>query len=91
MIYINGRRIYEHRHVMEMALGRKLKRNEHVHHKDGNRINNNISNLELTNASDHARLHISSEAGLSNRAKEMSDLGHLARWGFSREVPNSDL
>jgi hypothetical protein len=36
-----------HRQVMEQHLGRKLRPNETVHHKDGNRANNKIENLEL--------------------------------------------
>lgn len=37
----------EHRQVMETILGRKLKKGETVHHKDGNKLNNNPNNLEL--------------------------------------------
>lgn len=38
----------EHRYVMQQHLGRPLRgRSEQVHHKDGNRSNNNVNNLEL--------------------------------------------
>jgi hypothetical protein len=37
----------EHRVVMEKKLGRSLKKGESVHHKDGNRTNNDPDNLEL--------------------------------------------
>lgn len=37
----------EHRHVMEQTLGRTLAKHERVHHKDGNRANNDPYNLEL--------------------------------------------
>lgn len=45
----NGQRVYvlQHRKVMEDFLGRKLLPHETVHHKDGDRANNHISNLEL--------------------------------------------
>jgi hypothetical protein len=39
--------IPEHRLVMSRHIGRDLLDNENVHHKDGNRLNNNIDNLEL--------------------------------------------
>lgn len=37
----------EHVVVMEKYLGRKLNQKEVIHHKDGNRQNNQIENLEL--------------------------------------------
>lgn len=39
--------VMEHRYVMSVFLNRKLFNHEIVHHKDGNKKNNNISNLEL--------------------------------------------
>jgi len=45
--------IREHRLVMEQYLGRYLEPNELVHHKDGNKTNNNISNLYLTTRKKH--------------------------------------
>lgn len=38
---------FEHRIVMARSLGRLLRSNETVHHLDGNRQNNDISNLQL--------------------------------------------
>jgi hypothetical protein len=44
---IGGKNHFEHRLVMERQLGRKLLPNETVHHRDGNKLNNDITNLEL--------------------------------------------
>lgn len=43
----DGQEIYLHRAVMEELLGRPLAAHEHVHHKDGDKLNNDWSNLEL--------------------------------------------
>jgi hypothetical protein len=47
----------EHRLVMEKELGRYLEKDEVVHHKDHNKKNNDISNLELLTKSTHGKLH----------------------------------
>lgn len=47
IIRVNRLNILEHRFVMSQFLGRKLRKDESVHHKNGNRIDNRIDNLEL--------------------------------------------
>lgn len=46
-IYIDGKVIKEHRHIMELSLGRKLLKTESIHHVNGNKLDNRIENLEL--------------------------------------------
>jgi hypothetical protein len=43
--------------AMESRLGRRLKNDECVHHIDGDKLNNEESNLALVTLSGHARLH----------------------------------
>jgi len=49
--------VLEHREIMEIHLGKKLSRNEVVHHTDHNKKNNVISNLEVMSRSAHSKLH----------------------------------
>ncbi len=48
--------VYEHRLVAEEKIGRRLKKGEIVHHKNGLRWDNNPENLEIMTASEHSKL-----------------------------------
>src|SRR5207237_341603 len=50
-------RVLEHRLVMEQQLGRRLNRDEVVHHINGNNADNRPANLKLTTFSEDIRSH----------------------------------
>lgn len=55
-IYVNRKLVYIHILVWERANG-KIPPNFDIHHKDGNKLNYSLDNLELLSKSDHKRLH----------------------------------
>ena len=46
-----------HRAVMERAIGRKLLTHEHVHHINGDKLDNRVENLEIIDARLHGLSH----------------------------------
>jgi hypothetical protein len=70
--------VMQHRKVMEQHLGRKLFPHETVHHKDGNRANNRLSNLELW----------SSKHGKGQRVEDKIEfcLSFLKEYGYELAV-----
>lgn len=77
----NSGRVYVHRHVMSVKLGRWITPLEHVHHIDENKLNNTPNNLEVLSAKEHGILH--------NGTEHISKICPVCEVAF--EVPKSGL
>lgn len=53
----NSGKVYYHRHVASLVLGRWLEPGEHVHHLDGDKENNEPENLVVVTNGEHQNLH----------------------------------
>lgn len=53
----DGRVMLEHRYVMELVLGRPLRSDEQVHHKNHDRLDNRPENLEVVSSAEHGLRH----------------------------------
>lgn len=71
-------RQYRHREIMESFIGRKLLRSEVVHHKNHNKLDNSIENLEILTSSEHTRMHLKEQwkSGKRVHSKKFNRWGH---------------
>lgn len=56
-ITVNGKGVFEHRHVMAQSIGRPLRRNEQVHHGPRGRAYNDPTNLSIRLTGNHPNGH----------------------------------
>lgn len=64
----------EHRLVAEQHLGRYLRSDEIVHHKDGNRANNDWANLSVATRSKHVAGHFARGTKVMKLEREMAEM-----------------
>jgi ribonucleotide reductase alpha subunit len=76
----NGRSDYEHRVVACDVLGEEVNNHWQVHHKDGDALNNDPSNLQMVNCSDHASAHV------TNLLRNQERIAARRRGGTLEEV-----
>lgn len=58
VIYVDKVKIFEHRHVVECHLGRKLTEDEIIHHINEDKLDNRIENLLVTSRLKHGNFHL---------------------------------
>ncbi|MEI2271852.1 HNH endonuclease [Sphingobacterium sp. ML3W] len=66
-------KIHVHRLIMCYVSGYILPSNLYVHHKDGNKLNSSIDNLEIINASYHQSIHNNGKVLSDNHKKLISE------------------
>lgn len=71
MVCVDGAYVAEHRYIAEKKLGRKLRADEVVHHKDGDKANNSPENLVIYSShAEHMRAHMTSDEAKRRGAKK---------------------
>lgn len=73
VISVNNKRIREHRYVMEQHLDRKLRPGEVIHHKNGDKLDNRLDNLELTTLEAHTSHHHTGRVVSESARKKSGD------------------
>lgn len=61
---------HAHRVIAEEMLGRPIKRGEIVHHIDGDKHNNDPSNLQVMTQSEHMKLHLAEMQEIKRKNRE---------------------
>jgi hypothetical protein len=95
-----GKNIRLHRAIAEERIGRQLYKNEHIHHLDGDTLNNSLTNLVIVSNSDHARLHryldlvlavLNKDKGMTLEDLKKAKKDSAIKYMFDRDIPVKKL
>lgn len=89
-IKVDGVKHDYHRWLMEQELGRKLSRDEVVHHINEDKRDNNITNLQLMTNSEHAKLH-AKPPYFSDFARERAREVNTGKPAWNRKLTIEDV
>jgi hypothetical protein len=84
-IWRDGKKIAEHRAIMEDHLGHPLDRDEVVHHIDRDPLNNDLANLMVMTRSEHCIIHLRQMPVVPWTPEEEAAAIKLKREGMSIE------
>ena len=65
------------RYLMEDKIGRKLNTEEHIHHINGDKLDDRIENLMIVTRNEHAKIHNLGENGKFNLKLCSFKIGHI--------------